>query len=275
MAISPLIKDMLKNAVHIWQKKQYWSPKMRDYIYGIQNWIHVFNLFKTLEKIEEVKIALQKANKSWKEILIVGTKMQAWDLVKEWAEELWHHYVNEKWTPGLLTNFFTIKKRIQEYKKLKKDLKEGRLDELPKKDRAWKIRNLEKLEKYYAWLENITRKPDVVIVIDWYYDSLAIREANKLGLDNYAVFWTTWNPDNATNFIPANVNTFKSIDWILKQIKEGMKKTTTSRSSNSKLASKKPYAARKPRTAPVKKVAPKTKTVTKTSTKTSDEKKVD
>ena len=265
MATSPLIKDMLKNAVHIWQKKQYWSPKMRDYIYWIQNGIHVFNLFRTLEKIEEVKKALQKANKAWKEILIVGTKMQAWDLVKEWAEETGHHYVNEKWTPWLLTNFFTIKKRIQQYKKLKKDLKDWKLDELSKKDKAWKIRDLEKLEKYYAWLVNITRKPDIVIVVDWYYDALALREANKLWLENYAIFWTTWDPDSATNFIPANVNTFKSIGWILEQIKENMKKTSVKpKAKNSRLASKKPYASRKPRTTSVKKPVKKTTTSTKT-----------
>lgn len=264
MATSPIIKDMLKNAVHIGQKKQYWSPRMRDYIHGIQNWIHVFDLFKTLDKIEEVKKALQKANKAWKEILIVGTKMQAWDLVKEWAEETGHHYVNEKWTPGLLTNFFTIKKRIQEYKKLRKDLDSGKLDELSKKEKAWKVRDLEKLEKYYAWLVNITRKPDVVIVIDGYYDALALKEANKLGLENYAVFGTTWNPDDATNFIPANVNTFKSIAWVLGQIKENMKKSAVKpQARNSKIASKKPYPARKPRTAPVKKAPVKTEAKSK------------
>ena len=248
MATSPMIKDMLKAWVHIWQKKQYWSPKMRDYLHGVQNGIHVIDLYKTIDRIESVKKALQKANKEWKEIVIVWTKIQARDWVKAWAEETWHHYVNEKWAPGLLTNFFTIKWRIQAYKKLKKELESNELDWLSKKDRSAKVRELEKLEKRYAWLVNITRKPDVIIVLDWYYDSLALVEANKLWIQSYAVFGTTWDPDMATDFIPANVNTFKSIEWVLSTLNDDMKKVAQARPSTQtrRVPSKRPAPRRKP-----------------------------
>ena len=112
MANTALIKDMLDHAVHIGHKRQFWSAKMRDYIYGIQNNVHVFDLYKTEARITEVKKALEDANSKGKVVLLVGTKLQAREIVKNIAEETGNYYINTKWVPGLLTNFPTIKKRI-------------------------------------------------------------------------------------------------------------------------------------------------------------------
>lgn len=113
---------MLENAVHIGHKREYWSPKMRDYIYGIQNGVHVFDLYKTAEKLAEVKALLEDLTSKGKSILFVGTKVQTKDLVEALATATGQYYVNSKWVPGLLTNFSTIKKRIGYYNELETSL---------------------------------------------------------------------------------------------------------------------------------------------------------
>ncbi len=122
MSNATLVKSMLENAVHIGHKREYWSPKMRDYIYGIQNGVHVFDLYKTAEKLAEVKALLEDLTSKGKSILFVGTKVQTKDLVEALATATGQYYVNSKWVPGLLTNFSTIKKRIGYYNELETSL---------------------------------------------------------------------------------------------------------------------------------------------------------
>lgn len=117
---------MLENAVHIGSRASYWSPKMKPYIYGVQNNVHVFDLFLTAQKLEEVKEAVRNLTASGKTVLIVGTKIQAREAVKDIATATGQYYVNVKWVPGLLTNFTTLKKRIAAYNKIEKDFETGR-----------------------------------------------------------------------------------------------------------------------------------------------------
>lgn len=145
-----LVKSMLDNAVHIGHKREFWSPKMKDYIYGIQNGVHVFDLYKTSEKFEEVKKILEDYTSRGKTILFVGTKIQTKDLIETLATGTGHFYVNSKWVPGLLTNFATIKKRISYYAELEKDLANGMLDNMTKKEKSVKMKELEKLRTAYA-----------------------------------------------------------------------------------------------------------------------------
>lgn len=217
-----LIKDMLDNAVHISSKRQYWSPKMRDYIFWTQNGIHVFDLYKTAIKLEEVKAILTKLAETWKEILIVWTKLQARDLVKELAISTNHHFVIDKWVPGLLTNFTTLKKRIATYNKLEKDAESWFLDSLTKKEKAMKLKELEKLKKAYEWVKELKKTPDALLVIDGHYEGLALTEARTLKIPSYAILGSTWDIDSCTNFIPANVNSIKSIKFILDYIKSSI-----------------------------------------------------
>lgn len=222
-----LIKDMLDNAVHIWSKRQYWSPKMRQYIHGVQNNVHVFDLYKTISKLEEVKEILKNLSQNGKEILIVWTKLQARDLVRELATETNHHFVVDKWVPGLLTNFTTLKKRIFAYNKLEKDLESWALDVLSKKEKAVKLNELEKLRAAYEWVKDLRKTPDAILVIDWHYEGLALSEANKLKLPCFALLGSTWDIDSCTNFIPCNVNSTKSIKLILDYIKSDIVRKKT------------------------------------------------
>ncbi|MCP4524244.1 MAG: 30S ribosomal protein S2, partial [Candidatus Gracilibacteria bacterium] len=133
-----ILNSMFENLLHIGNKSNYWNPKMKDYIYGSVNGIHVINLVKTAKKIEEVKAELQALHSEGKKVLFVATRLQARDPFAKLAEETGHFYVTEKWVPGLLTNFKTIKKRIATYLQLLKDSEAGTFDVLTKKEKAAK-----------------------------------------------------------------------------------------------------------------------------------------
>lgn len=221
-ANSALVKDMLANAVHIGHKRQYWSAKMRDYIYGTQNHTHVFDLSKTATRLEAVKAALADLSSKGKSVLIVGTKLQARDLVREVATATNCYYIDSKWVPGLLTNFPTIKRRIATYNKIEKDLEDGALDTLTKKEKSQKLKELEKLRKAYQGIKDLKRTPDAVLVVDGYYELLALTEAKKLKLPTYALLGSTGDIDNTTDFVPCNVNSIKSLKFVLEYLKPAL-----------------------------------------------------
>ena len=210
-----LVKELLANAVHIGARRSYWSPKMRDYVYGTQNGIHVFDLFKTVEKLEEFKAALEKISKEGKEILFVGTKIQTQNLVKELAISSGHHYVSTKWVPGLVTNFNTIKKRIAVYNQLEKSIANGELAQLPKKEQAVAMRDLERLQKAYEGVKNLKRTPDAVFVVDGHFEGLALSEARAAKVTSFALLGTTGDIDGCDWFVPMNVNAVKSLEFVL------------------------------------------------------------
>ena len=246
-----VLNTMFDNLLHIGNKTNYWNPKMKDYIYGSVNGIHVINLVKTAQKIDEVKAQLKEYHAEGKKVLFVATKLQARDSFTKLAEETGHFYVTEKWVPGLLTNFKTIKKRIATYLQLLKDSENGAFDVLTKKEKAAKMLELEKLNKAYKGLKEMKRTPDVVFVIDGIYEDQAIREANSLRLPVFAVLNTNGDDTVVDNCIPANTNSVKSVDYVAGElaaelagvtVKAPVKKTAPKRVSGDK----KP-AARKPR----------------------------
>jgi small subunit ribosomal protein S2 len=144
-----LLNEMFANLLHIGNKSNYWNPKMKNYIYGSVNGIHVINLTETGKKIEEVKAQLKALHSEGKKILFVATKLQSRDAFVTLAEATGHYYVSEKWVPGLLTNFKTIKRRIATYVKLLKDSETGAFDGLTKKEAAAQILELEKLDRAF------------------------------------------------------------------------------------------------------------------------------
>lgn len=219
MTQSALVKSMLENAVHIGHKREFWSHKMRDYIFGVQNGVHVFDLYKTAEKLEEAKKLLSDMTSSGKTVLFVGTKVQSKDLIETLATDTNHFYINSKWTAGLLTNFTTIKTRIKYYNNLEKDLESGMLDNLTKKEKAVKITELEKLREAYSGVKNMRKVPDLVVVIDGHYEELTLTEARKLSIPTLALLGSTGDIDHCDHFIPCNVNSVKSLAFILGELK--------------------------------------------------------
>ena len=193
---------------------------MKSYIYGTVNGIHVINLTKTVSKIEEVKVELKKLHTEGKKILFVSTKLQARDSFSELAAQSGHYYVSEKWVPGLLTNFKTIKRRIATYIQLSKDLDAGAFDVLTKKEKAAKMLEHEKLDRAYKGVKEMKRNPDVVFVIDGIFEEQALREANALNLTTFAILNTNGDDTLVSNCIPANTNAVKSIEYIASELKE-------------------------------------------------------
>ena len=236
-----ILNSMFENLLHIGNKTNYWNPKMKNYIYGSVNGIHVFNLIKTASELEKAKDAVKKAATEGKKILFVATKLQARDAFSKLAIETGNFYVTEKWVPGLLTNFKTIRKRISTYLKLLKDAESNAFDVLTKKEKAAKLLELEKLDKAFKWLKEIKKVPDVIFVVDGAFEAQALREANSLKLPSLAVLNTNGDPDRVEAFIPANTNSVKSIDFIAAELKSclsGVKVAT--KAVPRKLTDKKP-----------------------------------
>lgn len=227
MTTATLIKSMLENAVHIGHKREYWSPKMRDYIYGTQNGVHVFDLYKTAAKLEEVKAVLEDLSSKGKSILFVGTKIQTKDLVEALAISTGNFYVSSKWVPGLLTNFMTIKKRIAYYNELEAALANGMLEGMTKKEKSVKMKELEKLKDAYIGVKDMKRIPDVLVVVDGHYEDLALTEAAVLSTTTISLLGSTGDVDKTDYFVPCNVNSIKALAFILGELKTAIKAKKT------------------------------------------------
>jgi small subunit ribosomal protein S2 len=250
-----ILNSMFENLLHIGNKANHWNPKMKEYIYGSVNGVHVINLIKTVSKIEEVKSELAELAKQGKKVLFVSTKLQAREAFAKLAEETGNFYVNEKWVPGLLTNLKTMRARISSYLRLLKESNSGELDILPKKEKATKLLELEKLDRAFKGLKEMERLPDIIFVVDAAYEIQAVKEANSLKLPIYALASTNSNPDLLTNLIPANTNSVKSIEFIANELKTVVKSSAAPVKGNFKKFEQKKEAVKK---APVKKEEVKT-----------------
>lgn len=221
------MSSMFDNLLHIGNKINFWNPRMKRYIYGNSNWVHILNLVKTTEKIEEVKERLAELTKSGKKVLFVATKIQWKDAFQKLAADTNNYYVSEKWIPGLLTNFKTIKARISTYLKFLKEQEMWEFDTLTKKEKAAKLLELDKLTKAYGWLKEMKKLPDVIFVVDGIYEAQAIKEANTLGIECIAILNTNWDDLVVSNCIPANTNSPKSLAFIANAIKWSIFATTS------------------------------------------------
>lgn len=223
-----ILSSMFDNLLHIGNKINFWNPKMKRYIYGNSNWVHILNLVKTSEKIEEVKARLAELTKSGKKVLFVATKIQWKDAFQKLAADTNSYYVSEKWIPWLLTNFKTIKARISTYLRFLKEQEMWEFETLTKKEKAAKLLELSKLDKAYGWLKEMKKLPDVIFIVDGVYEAQAIKEANTLGIECIAILNTNWDDLVVSNCIPANTNSPKSIAYIAKEIKSSIFTVATS-----------------------------------------------
>ena len=238
-----VLNNMFDNLLHIGNKTNFWNPKMKSYIYGSVNGIHVFNLMKTSDELEILKTSLKELATEGKKILFVATKLQARDAFSKLATETGHYYVTEKWVPGLLTNFKTIKRRIATYVRLLKDSETGAMDVLTKKEKAAKMLELEKLDKAFKGLKEMKKTPDVIFVVDGYYEEQALKEAKSLKLPAFAMLNTNGDTDMVEAFVPANTNSVKSVDYVaeeLKSVLSGIKVVAKPRNEIKKTFDKKP-----------------------------------
>ena len=216
------LKEMAKNAVHFGHPTQKWNPKMKKYIYGKKQGIHIFDLKKTAHALVNALDFLSNAARAKKTILFVGTKQQCHELLKEIKKETRMPIVTDKWIPGLLTNFRTIKRRIDFFKQLKEDDKNGALLKYTKKEQSKLRKKIQDLSSSLSGVEEMDSVPDVLFVTDILRDHIPVQEARRLGIPIVAIVDTNADPDLVDYPIPANDDAIKSISYILGLVKEAM-----------------------------------------------------
>ena len=208
------MKQLLEAGVHVGHQTRRWNPKMASYIYTERNGIYIIDLQKTVKKLEEAYNFVRDLAASGETLLFVGTKKQAQDAIKEEAERVGMYYVNARWLGGMLTNFKTMRTRIDRLTQLKKMQEDGTFDMLPKKEVIKLMGEMEKLEKYLGGVKKMNKLPGALFVVDPRKEHNAISEARKLGIPIVAIVDTNCDPDEVDYVIPANDDAIRAIRLI-------------------------------------------------------------
>lgn len=228
--------QLLEAGVHFGHLKRKWNPAMAPYIFMERNGIHIIDLYKTIAKADEAAAALKQIAKSGKKILFVATKKQAKDVVSELALSVNMPYVVERWPGGMLTNFPTIRKAVKKMSTIDKMVKDGTFDTLSKRERLQVTRQRAKLEKTLGSIQDLTRLPSALFVVDIMKEHIAVKEAQRLNIPVFAMVDTNSNPAQADFAIPANDDAAKSIQVILSHlcgaISEGLEERKVEKANN-------------------------------------------
>ena len=208
------MKQLLEAGVHFGHQTRRWNPKMAEYIYTERNGIYIINLQKTVKKIVEAYDFIKEVAANGDDILFVGTKKQAQDSIKEEAERVGMYFVNARWLGGMLTNFKTIKKRIERLNQLRKMEEDGTFDLLPKKEVSKLKLEIEKLDKYLGGIKDMKKLPGAMFVVDPRKEKIAVAEAHKLGIPVVAIVDTNCDPDEVDYVIPGNDDAIRAVKLI-------------------------------------------------------------
>ena len=216
------IQDLLRSGVHFGHKRERWNPKMKPFIFAERNGIYIIDLLKTMEQLKVVHQFVTEKVANGGKVLFVGTKKQAKGIIKQQAEECNAFYVTERWLGGLLTNYKTVKKTIDRLKNYEKKFAEGGFDNLTKKEKLSKQRELEKMKKVLGGIQNMGGLPDVLFVVDTKKHRIAIHEANLMNIPVIAIVDTNADPDEIDFPIPGNDDAIKSIEIITQVIADAV-----------------------------------------------------
>ena len=208
------MKQLLEAGVHFGHQTRRWNPKMAPYIYTERNGIYIIDLQKTVKKLEEAYSFVRDLAANGQSILFVGTKKQAQDAIKEEAERVGQYYVNARWLGGMLTNFRTMRTRIDRLAQLKKMEEDGTFAMLPKKEVIKHQGEIAKLEKYLGGVKEMKKLPGALFVVDSRKEKNAIAEARKLGIPIVAIVDTNCDPDEIDYVIPGNDDAIRAIKLI-------------------------------------------------------------
>ena len=218
--------QLLEAGAHFGHLKRKWNPAMSPYIFMERNGIHIIDLYKTIAKTEEAAAALKQIAKAGKKILFVATKKQAKPVIEEKAQSINMPYVIERWPGGMLTNFPTIRKAVKKMSNIDKMIKDGTFDTLSKREKLQITRQRAKLERMLGSIQDLTRLPSAIFVVDVMKEQIAVKEANKLGIPVFGIVDTNSDPNEIDFVIPANDDAAKAVDMILgylcEAIKEGL-----------------------------------------------------
>jgi len=216
------MKQLLEAGVHFGHQTKRWDPKMAEYIYQARNGIHIIDLQKTSKKIDEAYKFIKEVAEEGKDILFVGTKKQAQECIKDAAIKSNMFYVDQRWLGGMLTNFKTIRKRVERLKKLEAMQEDGTFDMLPKKEVAELKNEMEKLEKNLGGIKEMTRLPGAMFVVDPKNERIAVLEAKKLNIPIIGLIDTNCNPEDVDFPIPGNDDAIRAVKLITDVMANGI-----------------------------------------------------
>lgn len=216
------MKQLLEAGVHFGHQTRRWNPKMAPYIFTERNGIYIIDLQRTVKKLEEAYNFVRDVAKEGGKILFVGTKKQAQDTVKEEAERCGMFYVNVRWLGGTLTNFQTIRRRIERLKELERMEEEGTLELLPKKEVMALKKEKEKLERFLGGIKNMKQLPEALFVVDPRKERIAVAEARRLGIPIVAIVDTNCDPDEIDYVIPGNDDAIRAVKLITSKIADAV-----------------------------------------------------
>ena len=205
------MRQMLEAGVHFGHQTRYWNPKMEQYIFGVQNKIHIINLEKTLPMLNDAQDVVRRLAANKGTVLFVGTKRQAREIVREEASRAGSPFVDQRWLGGMLTNYKTVKQSIKRLEEKRQSLENAEANGLNKKEQLDLQREVEKLERSLGGIEKMRGLPDAIFVIDTGYQKGAIIEAAKLGIPVIAVVDSNNSPDGVKYVIPGNDDSSKAI----------------------------------------------------------------
>ena len=205
------MRDMLQAGVHFGHQTRFWNPKMKPFIFGARNNVHIINLEKTVPMFDDALNYLSSVASKKGKVLFVGTKRAATEAVKEAAVNCDQFYVNHRWLGGMLTNWKTVRQSIKRLKDLETQSQDGTFEKLTKKEALMRTREMEKLEKSLGGIKDMGGLPDVLFVIDADHEHIAIKEANNLGIPVVSIVDTNSNPDGVDYIIPGNDDAIRAI----------------------------------------------------------------
>jgi small subunit ribosomal protein S2 len=221
-----LQQQLLEAGVHFGHLKKKWNPKMLPYIFAEKKGIHIIDLNKTVEGLQETAAALKSIAKSGKKIMFVATKKQAKEIVSDCAKRINMPFVTERWLGGMLTNFNTVRKSVKKMQSIEKMLNDGSIDNLTKKERLTLTRDKDKMEKVLGGIAQISRVPAALFLVDIGHEHIALAEAKRLNITTFGMVDTNCDPNKVEFAIPANDDATKSIaiivNYIVAAIAEGL-----------------------------------------------------
>ena len=216
------LAQMMESGVHFGHQTRRWNPKMAPYIYTSRNGVHIIDLVQTAQLMDNAYNYVRQGAEQGKKFLFVGTKRQAAGIVAQEAARCGSHYVNQRWLGGMLTNWTTIKTRVERLKELERREESGALDLLPKKEASVLRREMAKLQKYLGGIKSLRKVPDVVIIVDQRREYNAVQECQKLGVEIVSMLDTNCDPDLVDIPIPANDDAIRSIKLIVGKLADAI-----------------------------------------------------
>ena len=216
------LAQLLEAGVHFGHKAYRWNPKMFPYIYTERNNIHILDLVQSAQLLKEANGYVQSEAAKNKIFLFVGTKRQATSLIAQEAKRCDSYYINHRWLGGMLTNWVTLKSRIERLKTLEQQEVDQVFDLLPKKEASLRLKELEKLRKHLNGIKDMERLPDVAIIVDQKREITAVRECRKLGIPIISILDTNCDPDLVDIHIPGNDDAVRSIKLILQSLTDNI-----------------------------------------------------